>query len=157
MEFIAPIVDKILAVLEARTPALLGARAPFAAYGKQFTGIVPNFPAVYVMPVRTEFDSEATGASHQAHQVQIKCAVEGSEPDAIVVEAVAYMTAIHEALAASWPADWAGVLSDGQVEALLVRGHDYGPLFERGNVLARFPELDLVVMAVEDWAGLEGV
>lgn len=157
MEFISPIIDKILAVLEARTPDLLGVRDAFFTYGRQYTGIVPNFPSVWVMPVRTEFDPEATGASHQAHQVQIKFAIQGSDPDAIADAAAAYMKAIHEALAASWPADWLDVLADGRVQALLVRSHDYGPLFERGSILARFPELDLVVLAVEDWNGLEGV
>ncbi len=157
MEFIGPIVDKILAVIEERTPALLGSRDPFATYGKQFNWIVQNFPAVYAMPVRTEFDAEATGAAHQAHQVQIKIAIQGSEPDEIAVEAEAYMRAVHEALAASWPDDWLGTLADGKVQALLVRSHDYGPLFAKDNVLARYPELDLVVMTIEDWNGLEGV
>lgn len=115
----------------------------FADVGKQFTGIVQNFPAAWVMPVRTAFDAETQGFDHAAHQVQIKFAVSGSEPDAITGEAMTLMQAAHDAIEAS--------VAAGQWNALrvFIAGHDYGPLFELRGVMARFPELELVVEVAE--------
>jgi hypothetical protein len=129
---------------------------PFREYGKQFTGLSPNFPGCWVSPVRTELDSESA-TCHQAHQVRIKFGVEGSEPEEVAQAAMEYMAAIHRALAASWPGDWTGVLAGGQVMRLFVRGHEYGPLFERGGSMAKFPEMDVVAETQESWDGLEGV
>jgi hypothetical protein len=151
MEYIKPIIDKVLAVLEARTPALLDAvpLERFQAFGRLFTGVEENFPALEVMPVRTEFDPECQGYEHEAHQVQIKLAIMGAEPDQVTDAAMAYVKAVTAALAASWPGDWADLISGGQIQRLFVRAHDYGPLFAREAVLARWPVIDLIIEAVE--------
>lgn len=151
VQFIKPIIENAIAVLRARTPALLRAagREEFVDYGKQFTGVAPNFPSVFVMPVRTVFDADSQHMRHQAHQVQIKFALSGSEPDDVTAAAMDYMTAIDGALAASDPGDWQSVIADGVVLRVFVQGHDYGPLFERGGALARFPELELIVEVEE--------
>lgn len=150
-EFIKPIVENALAVLQSRTPALLQAEslAEFEHYGKQFTGVVQNFPAVWVMPVRTVLDPDAQGYRHEAHQVQIKLAVHGSEPDDVTAAAMDYMAVINRAIEASDPGDWQGVSQGANVLRVFVQGHDYGPLFERRGMLARFPELELIVEVAE--------
>ena len=72
------------------------------------------------------------------------------EPDDLTDAAMAYMRAVDLALDQSFPADWEGKLgANGVVLRVFVSGHDYGPLFERGGVLARFPELELVVETEE--------
>jgi hypothetical protein len=148
-ELITPVVEKVIAVLKERTPSALGARESFVDYGKEFTGVVANFPSVWVMPVRTSFDAELDGR-RQAHQVKVTMAVTGSEPDEVTDAAMAYMKAVDTAIAASWPADWVGAVSGGQVLRVFVEGHDYGPLFGKEGGLARFPELDLVVEVMEN-------
>lgn len=158
MEFIAAIVDRMLAVLAERVPDHLSTLTDFREYGKAFTGVVANWPAVWVMPVRTEFDGEGSGIARQAHLVQIKFGVSGNSPAAVTEAGMAYMKAIHAALAASWPGDWAGEIDGVQVLGLAVRNHEYGPLFERQAVMARFPEMEVVVVTAELWpAGQEGV
>jgi len=157
MEFIEPIVEKILAVLQAHTPALLGSLPGFETYKKHFTGVVENWPAVWVMPVRSEFDPEVTGHSAQRHLITIKLAISGSEPNELAEQAMAYMQVIHLALAASWPGEWCTTLAAGQVLGLRVRSHDYGPLWEQGQMLARFPEMEVAVDTAENWGGVEGV
>jgi hypothetical protein len=149
-EFVGPVVDRALAILQARTPALLAAagQRAFQDLGRQFTGIAVNFPSVWVMPIRTEFDAEGS-TRHQAHALTVKFAVEGSSPEDLAAVALAYMKAIDDAFTASDPADWVGALESGQVQRVFVRAHDYGPLFERGQVMARFPEMDLVVETQE--------
>jgi len=144
-EFIKPIVENVLAVLKDRTPGELGAREPFVEYGTQFTGVVTGFPALWVMPVRSEFDAESQGYMHEAHQITVTFGVTGSEPGEVTDAAMAYMKAIDAAIQASWPADGSGL----GVMRIFVRSHDYGPLLNRGGVLARFPELDLVVETAE--------
>ena len=57
--------------------------------------------------------------------------------------------AIDGALGASDPGDWQEVIAGGVVLRVFVQGHDYGPLFERGGALARFPELELIVEVEE--------
>ncbi len=153
-EFAAPIVAKILAVIEARTPGLLAAasREPFAELGKQFSRVLTNAPACWVMPVRSEFDPEMTGFCHQVHQVRITIAVAGTEQAELTSAAMAYVKAVDDALAASWPMDWSGEgnpLANGQVMNVFVRSHDYGPLFDTARGIARFPELDVVVETQE--------
>lgn len=148
-EFIAPIIENALAVLKQRTPGLLAGRDLFVNFGKQFTGVVSNFPSLYVMPVGTAFDADAQHLVHQAHQVQVKLAVSGAEPDLVTEAALAYMRAVDLAIAQSWPKDWEGKLQNGVVLRVFVERHDYGPLFERQGALARFPELDLIVETEE--------
>ena len=150
-EGIKPIIENVLAVLQARTPALLQAAGldEFVDFGKQFTGVAQNFPSVWAMPVRTAFDADSQQTRHQAHQVQIKFVVSGVEPDDVTAAAMDYMQAIDGALAASDPGDWQGIIQGGVILRVFVEGHDYGPLFERGGALARFPELELIVETEE--------
>ena len=150
-EFIDPIVANVIAVLRARTPALLDAVAlpNFVDFGKQFTGITVNFPSVWVMPVRTLFGAEMQQGRHEEHQVTVKFGVSSSEPDAVTQAAVDYMVVIDRALSDSDPADWTSLLQGGQVLRVFVQSHDYGALLGRGSAIARFPELDLVVETME--------
>lgn len=157
MEFLAPVVTKLLSVLEAHTPEFLAGLPRIERYGRHFTGVVKNWPSLWVMPVRSDFDPDVTGYSSQSHLVLVKFAISAAEPDLIVDLGLAYMRAIHLALAASWPEEWCSALASGQVLGLRVRGHDYGPLWEHGKGVARFPEMELVVQTAENWDGLEGV
>lgn len=149
-QFIEPIVNTALSVLQARTPALLAAAGlgAFRDFGREFTGVTVNFPGVYVMPGKTQFDPEGT-LRHQLHTLTIKFAVEGMTPEAIATAAIGYMKAIDDALTASDPDDWADALAGGEVGRIFVQTHDYGPLYQRGQVMARFPELALLVETQE--------
>ena len=148
-QFIAPIVARTLSVLRKYTPGTVGTREPFVDFGQQFAGVVQNWPSVYVMPVRTVHDPEEQNTRHQAHQVKITIAVSATEPDLVTDAAMAYMTAVDAAIAQSDPADWADAVTAGTVLRVFVQTHDYGPLFQRGGMLARFPELDLLVETEE--------
>ncbi|KKM18469.1 hypothetical protein LCGC14_1665410 [marine sediment metagenome] len=150
-EFIKPIIETAIAILQARTPALLRAAGldEFVDFGQQFTGVAPNFPSVWVMPARTVFDADSQHMRHQAHQLQIKFGVSGTEPDDVTAAAMGYMQAIDGAIGASDPEDWQGVIQGGAVLRVFVQGHDYGALFERGGAMARFPELELIVETEE--------
>jgi len=149
-EHIGPIVEKVREILRERMPAALGARAPFVEIGKSWTGVNVNPPSAWVMPVRTDFDGEVQGYLAGMHTITIKFGVAGAEPDLVTDEALVYMAAMDAALEASWPGDWAGTLEHGSVLRVWVRSHDYGPLFERGNMIARFPEMDLVIETAEE-------
>lgn len=145
-EFIGPVVAAAISILETYTPALLAAAArdPFAEYGRAFTGVVANTPAVYVMPVRTSFDADIQGCFGELHQITIKFAVTGSDPEDLADAALAYMKAIDEAIQQATGADWGTAAS-----RVFIQGHDYGPLYERGGSYAKFPELELIVEAQE--------
>jgi len=149
-EFIGPIVEKVREILRARMPAALGARAPFVEIGKSWTGVNVNPPSAWVMPVRTDFDGDVEGYLAGRHIITIKMGLTGAEPDLVTDEALVYMAAMDAALVASWPADWAGTLEHGSVLRVWVGSHDYGPLFNLGNVIARFPEMDLVIETAEE-------
>jgi hypothetical protein len=148
-DFISPIIDNVLDILQKYTPGLLPGREPFSDYRKSFTGVVQNFPAVYAMPVRTTFDPESMHTRHQAHQITIKFAISASDPDTLTAEAGAYMAALDGAIQSATVEDWQGTLPQPVVMRVFVQAHDYGPLFERGVQLARFPELELIVETEE--------
>ncbi len=149
-KFVGPVVEKLVAVLKQYTPGELAGREEFQEFGKQFTGVAKNLPAVWVTPARTAFDEESTGTRRQAHLVVIRFGVTGAEPDELMDAAMAYMRAIDAAIAKSeTERDWEDAVAGGVVQRVYVSEHDYGPLFERGNVLARFPELGVVVEVEE--------
>ena len=149
-EYIKPVIDRVLAVIEKYLPTTLPAdRAPVREFGRQFTGVVAAMPALYVMPVRTGFDPDAQYL-HQAHQVQIKLAVLGSEMGDVTDAAMDYVRAVDLAIAAGEAAgEFANAVTGGVVSRVFIASHDYGPLFERGGGLARFPEIELIVEAAE--------
>ncbi len=148
-EYIKPVIDAVLAALEARVPAALPTdREPIVEYGRQFTGIIANMPALYVMPRRTLFDPDAQGIENMAHELQITLAVSGSQPGDVTDAAMAYVKAVHDAIKAADAAREITV-TGGQVNRVFVVSHDYGPLFEKGGGLARFPEIDLLVEVAE--------
>jgi hypothetical protein len=150
-EFVKPVIENLLALLETRTPTILDekGRDQIEHFGKQFTGVVANWPAVFAMPVRTAFNADADVMRYQAHQIQVVIAVTGSTPEAVTDAAMDYMAAIDQAIQEGDPSDWQGVIQGGNILRVFVQGHDYGPLFERGGTSARFPELELVVEASE--------
>ena len=148
-EYIKAAIDAVLAALAKRMPAALPVdREPIVEYGRQFTGIVANMPALYVMPRRTLFDADAQGVENMAHELQITLAVSGSEPGDVTDAAMIYVRAVHQAIAAADAAREITV-EGGQVGRVFVVSHDYGPLFEKGGGLARFPEIDLLVEVAE--------
>jgi len=138
---IRPVVDKLLEVLAARTTG-------FRQFGRLFTGAAVNLPAVWVMPGRTGIDPEAS-TLHQAHQILVKFGVENSDPDELANDAMARMLEIHAAIEASWPGDWVDAVTGGQVQSVTIREHDYGPTWTAGGMIAKFPEMDLVVEVEE--------
>jgi hypothetical protein len=149
-EFMKPIVDRAIAILKARTPNLLGPeRTPFADYGKTFTGAVQNYPSVWVQPVRTGFSEAAQHTRRQTHVLVVKIAVSASDPAELCEAALDYVSAADLAFTQSDAADWNGALAGGVVMRVFVRGHDYGPLSERGGALARYPELEVIVETEE--------
>jgi hypothetical protein len=152
-ELIGPVIERVVWVLGQRTPGLLAAQVPFAEYRKLWTGHAANLPACWVMPVRTVFAEEGS-TLRQAHQVTVKIGVQTSDPEELAELVVAYMRAVHRALEQSWPGDWVDAVSGGVVQNLFVREHDYGVVFQGGNMFARFPELDLVVEVEELREGL---
>ena len=138
---IRPVIDKLLEVLAART-------AGFAQFGRLYTGVAPNLPAVWVMPGRTVIDPEAS-TLHQAHLVTIKFGVENSDPDELMNDAMDRMKEIHAAIEASWPGDWVDAVTGGQVQSVTIREHDYGPTWTAGGMVAKFPEMDLLIEVEE--------
>lgn len=149
-ELIAPIVSTMLSVLQARTPALLASAdlPPIAQWGSEWTGVVLAWPALWAMPIRTQFDPEGS-LRHQLHDLTIKIGVQSTTPEQLATLAMAYMQVIDAALDASDPADWAAALTGGEVTRLFVQGHDYGPLYQRGNAMARFPEMTVQIETQE--------
>jgi hypothetical protein len=140
-EYIAPLVDKTLAVITALTPELLGELPPFATLGKLFTGAVVNFPGVWVMPVRTAIGDEGTGKIDEVHQVTVKVAVSASDPEELPGLAMAYVKACTLAIEHTSPAEWDAALTGGGVLHVHVSGHNYGVAFERGGTFAMLPDL----------------
>jgi hypothetical protein len=144
-DFIGPVVDWLVGVVtgEALAELLVAAELEaFAEVKQSWTGVVINWPPVSVMPRATAFDAEGT-AVHGTHGLRIKFGVCGDDPDQIAVDAMAYMKAVDQAIAASvgtWPA---------AVSKVFVSRHDYGPLFSRDKGFAKFPELHLEVETYE--------
>jgi len=140
-QLIRPVIDKLLEVLAARTTG-------FVAFGRLFTGVMPNAPAVWVMPGRTVIDPECSMLG-QAHLVTIKFGVEHSDPDELMNAAMDGMAEIHGAIEASWPGDWVDAVTGGQVQSVTIREHDYGPTWTAGGMVAKFPEMDLLIEVEE--------
>ena len=139
---IGPIIHRLTTVLKVRSPALL--IEPFSDYYHLWTGQAVNLPAVWILPVRTLF-AEEESTLHQAHELIIKFGVSTSEPEDLAELVVITMRAVHRAIEQSWPADWSGAVTAGQVMSLYIREHDYGVVFQHAGMFARFPELSLTI------------
>lgn len=113
---------------------------PFVDIGTLFTGVMDNPPEAWVDGVRTRIDDEGNSLA-ELHSITIKFGVTATDPSDIAAAVVAYMKAITDAIAAAQPADW-GVITPNHAH---VFEHDYGPLFVKGSILARFPECHLEV------------
>lgn len=150
-DFIRPLVDNAIAILKAKVAAHLPQNKPdFRQHGRIFTGVVLNFPAVWVQPVRTDFDEDSDHSRHQAHQIKIKIGLSAADPEELAKDALDYVRAVDLALTASEPKSWENKLPSGVVMRTWVAAHDYGQVFEAGaGALARFPELDLIVETEE--------
>ena len=142
--YIDPVLDAVIAVLQNYTPGLLAAnctpRAPFNSIGREFVGIMPSPPQAWVMPVRTEIRDQENTLPQQS-VVTVKIGIVGAEPETLVDMALDYVRAVSNAVLMADPAnDWG---------PNIIRVHpqvqDYGPLYERGTTFARFPEVHLVV------------
>lgn len=142
-EHIDPVSLKLKAVIEARTPALLAAagKLVFAEVNESWTGAVLNFPAASVMPNRTEFDDEGH-LVHAMHQLTVRLSLSANTPDELTADAKKYVRLVDQAIRESDAAgDWKNTLANGNVLRVFVQGHDYGALYEKGNRLAKYPEL----------------
>jgi hypothetical protein len=148
--FIEPIIEKMLAILAARTPVLLSEDGwpEFAEYGKVFTGGGANLPAVWAMAARTQF-AEEESTLHQAHQITVKFGVQAAEPKELMRAVFAYMRAVHRAIEKSWSGDWEDAIEGGQVQRLFIREHNYGSTWARDGSVAKYPELDVVIEVQE--------
>jgi hypothetical protein len=138
-EFIGPVIDDLIAIVKKYTPAALAGAEPFLDFGKAFTGVVPNIPAVWVMPGQTLFDPDSTIVQQQ-HRVTVRFAVDGSEPDRVEEKAVLYMKVLDGSIRFAAPGDWTVVPM-----RVFIQAHDYGPLYSRGGVPMKLPELHLLV------------
>ena len=143
-EFIGPVVDWVIATLEARLPLILAAAElePFVEYRRSWTGVGSNWPSLAVMARTTDFDTEGSGR-HSLNRLTVKFGVNGDDPDQVTTDSMAYMKAIDDALAAAVDA-W-----DSAMSRVFVGTHDYGPLYEKGGGFARFPEMHLEVELYE--------
>jgi len=138
---IRPVIDKLLEVLAARTTS-------FVQFGRLFTGAAANLPGLWVMPGRTAIDAECS-TLRQAHLITVKFGVEHSDPDSLMNAAMDGMAEIHGAIEASWPGDWVDAVTGGQVQSVTIREHDYGPTWTAGGMVAKFPEMDLLIEVEE--------
>ena len=140
-QFIRPVIDKLLEVLAARTTS-------FVQFRRLYTGAAENLPAVWVMPGRTAIDAECS-TLRQAHLITVKFGVENTDPDGLANDAMDRMKEIHAAIEASWPGDWVDAVTGGQVQSVTIREHDYGPTWTAGGMVAKFPEMDLLIEVEE--------
>lgn len=147
--FVAPVIDCLIKLLEHRLPSVLGSLPPFVDVGLVFTGIAVNFPALWVMPVRTAFDPEREHTRAQVHEIRVKFGITAPDANSTADLAMAYMAAIDSAITQSSIHEWNATMTAPLVRGVFIRSHDYGPLYERGGVLARFPELELLVETEE--------
>ena len=138
-EFIGPVVDWLMGVMAGVQPEGLDA---FAEVRKSWTGVVINWPPCSVMPRTTDFDAEGT-AVHGTHALTIKFGVSGDDSDQVASDAMGYMLAIDQAIAAS-VGTWLP-----QISKVFVARHDYGPLFAKDGSFAKFPEMHLEVETYE--------
>ena len=143
---IGPIIDRLSEILLEGTPEFLA--EPFVGYYHLWTGQAVNLPAVWILPVRTLF-AEDESTLHQAHELTVKFGVSTSEPEDLAQLVVTTMRAVHRAIEQSWPGDWSGAVTAGQVMSLYIREHDYGVVFQHAGMFARFPELSLVIETQE--------
>jgi len=135
--YIAPIVTAVQGILAKYTPAALESSGygPFVEIGSLFTGVMDNPPEAWVMGMRSDLD-DSGNSLFEKHLVTVKFGVTASDPDDLWTAAAAYMKAVSDAMAAAQPSDWGTVIPNHAH----VFGHDYGPVFQKGGVLARFPE-----------------
>ena len=146
--YIAPIIAAIQGILAKYIPDLMATGntgyPSFMEIGSEFTGIAPNPPQAWVMPVRTSIDDEPNYLAEK-HEVSVRFAVIASDPEEIVAAAMVYMKAISDAMAMAQPSDWEAVVPTHTH----IFEHDYGPLYERAGVMMRFPECHIEIEVAE--------
>ena len=142
-DFIAPIVDWLLAAIQDATPPLLTESnlPPFTGYRKSWTWAFPAWPPVAVMARTTDFDPEIQTARHQSHHLTVKFGLNGIDPDRLTADAMQYVSAIDAAING---APWLP-----QISRVFIESHDYGPLYIKDSGIARFPELHVIIETFE--------
>jgi hypothetical protein len=143
--YIAPIVAAVQGILTEDMPALLESTGygPFLDIGTVFTGVMDNPPEAWVMGMRTQIDDEGN-TYYERHLVTVKFGVTATDPDDLASAAAAYMKAITDAVNGASPSDWTEAGAPVPNAAHVVE-HDYGPVFQKGEVLARFPECHIEI------------
>jgi hypothetical protein len=155
-EYISLAVREVQRAIREGTPALLGATElpELTSVERIFTGMAKNPPQAWVMPMRSQFGAEGS-LINQVHQLTVKIAVTGGEPELVGEAALRYVWAVDEAIR-GWglptmtiggqPTAW-----DARVMRVFVTEHDYGPVWEKDRTFARLPELHLAVQMSEVW------
>jgi hypothetical protein len=142
-DFIGPILDKFVNLLTAM-PAPDGMATPFLEVR---LGAAParNFPNASVIPTRTQFAPDMDTRS-QGHGVTVRVGVTGSDPEAVVRMALAYVRAVDLAYAGSLDVDW----PEGCLRRFVIE-HDYGAMYQgkESGGLAMWPELHFLVECEE--------
>lgn len=143
MEFIGPLIEKAIEVVAGIGTELLGELPAFASVGRMFTGVVENFPAAWVMAATTEISDETTGMADEVHTLVVKIAVSSADAEELPVLAMAYVRAVHRAIAAvaleGW--NWWADMDAGGVRRVHIARHKYGPAWQGREGLAIFPEV----------------
>ena len=139
-EFIGPVVEWLVGVLGQMEFGDLGLEA-FAEVRQSWTGVVVNWPPAAVMPRSSAFDPEIQGLSHSSNLLTVKFGVNGTDPDEVTRMAEKYMKAVDDAIRRATPPE--------QVTHVHIHQHDYGPLYGREGMIARFPEMHVEVEVYE--------
>lgn len=144
--YIKPFIDSLIAILDSYMPQMLSGTGcqPFLEIGKNWTGVMDNPPEAWVMPVRTVIDDEGNNWQEK-HEITIKFGITGSEADDLVDMATTYFAAITQAINSATASDWVGP----KPQRVIVFEHDYGPVYQAGGVLARFPEAHVGIEVTE--------
>lgn len=137
-DYIRAAVELVISAISAETPTLLAGFArplePFVEVKMTPIGVAINSPACYVMPDVTNYDIEGNPI-RQYHQVIVRLAIAGTDPEELVGWCFDYVKAVHEAV------ENAGV---GATLRTFVVRENFGPL-RVAKGFAMFPEITVAV------------
>jgi hypothetical protein len=145
LEFIDLALGQVQRAIATATPALFEERHldPLNSVERVFAGMAKNPPQCWVMPKNTVFADQETLVG-QVHQLTVKIAIAGGDPEAVGAAAIAYTRVVDEAIR-EW-CKW-----DARVMRVFIQMHDYGQLYEAKTGFVRFPDLHLMVQQQEVW------
>jgi hypothetical protein len=105
LQYIEPVVDAMIAVLEKHTPAACRARnvPAFRETKIAWNGIVENPPALYVLTGMEVFDRAQQQSIEAGDLLLVRAAFIGDSPDAVTRLAFKYAGVLYDAIRASFP------------------------------------------------------